>query len=73
MVFVMACAININEYSIFFIDDVDIDILFFLEIFLSNEGIDMVSLLMVFLHFAHPFHLSSFRRQWHLLSSFVGI
>jgi len=41
---------NIDDYSIFFLDNVDIDLLVFLEIFLDNEGVNMVSHLMVSLH-----------------------
>jgi hypothetical protein len=53
---------NIYGYSIFFLDNVDIDILVFLEIFPGNEGVDMVSHLMVSLHSAHLFHLSYFQK-----------
>jgi hypothetical protein len=70
--FVMPYSMNIDDYSIFFLDNVDIDILVFLEIFPDNEGVDMVRHLMVFLHSAHPFHLSFFQRQWNPLSSFLG-
>jgi hypothetical protein len=48
--FVMPCSMNIDDYSIFFLDNVDIDLLVFLEIFLDNEGVNMVSHLMVSLH-----------------------
>jgi hypothetical protein len=54
---------NINDYSIFFLDNDDINILVFLEIFLGNEGVGMVSHLKLFLHSAQQFHLSSFQRQ----------
>jgi hypothetical protein len=67
--FVMPYSMNIDDYSILFFDDVDIDIF----VFPDNEGIDMVSHLTIFLHFAHPFHLSSFKRQWNHLSSFFGL
>ena len=40
---------NIDKYSIFFFDNVDIDLLVFLEIF-PSEGVDMVSYLMVFIN-----------------------
>jgi len=42
------------------LDNVDIDLIVFLEIFIGNEGVNMVSHLMVFLHPVHPFHLSFF-------------
>jgi hypothetical protein len=71
--FVMPYSMNIDEYSIFFLNNVDNDLLVFLEIFLDNEGVDMVSHFTVFLHFAHPFHLSSFRRQRHPRSTFLGL
>jgi hypothetical protein len=61
--FVIPYSINIYNYSIFFLDNDDIKLLFFLEIFLGNDGVDMASHLKVFLHSAHPFHLSSFQRQ----------
>jgi hypothetical protein len=60
--FVMACSMNIDKYSILFRHTVDIDLLFFLELFSGNEGVDMVSHLTIFLHSAHPFPLSSFQR-----------
>jgi hypothetical protein len=63
--FVMPYSMNIDDYSIFFLDNVDIYLLVFLEIFPDNEGVDMVSHLTVFLHSAHPFHLYSFHIQWH--------
>jgi hypothetical protein len=56
----MPYSMNIDEYSIFFLDNVDIDLLFFLEIFPSNDDVNMVSHLIVFLHSAHAFHLYSF-------------
>jgi ABC-type anion transport system duplicated permease subunit len=49
---------NIDKYSIFFLDNVDIDLLVFLEIFQGNEGVEMASHFMVFLHYEHAFHLS---------------
>jgi hypothetical protein len=52
--FVIPYSMNIDEYYIFFLDNVDIDVIIFLEIFLGNE-VDMVSHLTVFLHFTHPF------------------
>jgi L-rhamnose mutarotase len=36
----MPYSMNIDDYSIF-LDNVDIDLLVFLEIFLDNEGVDM--------------------------------
>jgi hypothetical protein len=71
--FVMPYSMNINEYYIFFLDNVDIDLLVFLEIFPNNEGVNMLSHLTIFLHFAHPFHISSFHRQWNPLSSLLGL
>jgi hypothetical protein len=70
---VISCSMNIGKYSIFFLDNVNIDLLFFLEIFIGNEGVNMVSHLTVFLHSTHAFQLSSFQRQLHPLSSFLGI
>jgi hypothetical protein len=40
--FVMPYSMNIDDYSILFLDNVAIDILIFLEIFPDNEGVDMV-------------------------------
>jgi hypothetical protein len=57
--FVMPCSMNIEKYSIFSLDNVN-HLLVFLEIFPNDEGVNMVSNLTVFIHFAHPFHLSSF-------------
>jgi hypothetical protein len=71
--FVIPCSMNIDNYSIFFVDNVDIHLLVFLEIFPNNEGVNMVSHLMVFLHSTYPLHLSTFQRQWHPLSSFLGL
>jgi hypothetical protein len=60
----MPCFMRIDEYSIFFLDNDDIDLLIFLEMFPNNEGVDMVSqILMVFFHSAHTLYLSSFWRQ----------
>jgi hypothetical protein len=56
--FVMPCSMNIDNYSIFFLDNVDIDLLVFLEFFRRNEGVDMVSHLTVFIHSAHALHIS---------------
>jgi hypothetical protein len=39
----MPCSMNIDKYFIFFLHNVDIVILVFLEMFLGNEGVDMVS------------------------------
>jgi hypothetical protein len=39
---VIPYSINIDKYSILFFDNVDIDLLVFLEIFPGNEGFDMV-------------------------------
>jgi hypothetical protein len=62
--FLMQGSMNIDEDYIFFLYNSNIDLLVFLEIFLGNEGVDMVSHLMVFLYFAHTFLLySSFQRQ----------
>jgi hypothetical protein len=71
--FVMPCSMNIDKYSIFFIDNVDIDLLVFLEIFLDNEGVNMVSHLTIFLHSTHGFHISFFQGQWHPLYSLLGL
>jgi hypothetical protein len=51
----------------------DISFLVFLENFLGNEGVDMVSQVMVFFHSTEPFHLSSFKREWHPQSSLLGL
>jgi hypothetical protein len=40
--FVMPYSMNSNDYYIFFLVNVDLDLLVFLEIFLDNEGVDMV-------------------------------
>jgi hypothetical protein len=58
--FVMPCSINIYKYSILFLDNVNIDLVVILDIFSGNEGVDMVSHFMVFLHSAHAFHISYF-------------
>jgi hypothetical protein len=63
--YVTPCSMNIIEYSIFFLGNVDVDLLVFLKTILGNEGIDMVSPLMVFLCSSHPYHWSCFSRQWH--------
>jgi hypothetical protein len=68
----MPCSMNIDKYSIFFLHNVDIVLLVFLEMFLGNEGVDTVSHLTVFLHSSHALHLSSFQRQWHPRSSLLG-
>jgi hypothetical protein len=69
----MPYSMNIVDYSIFFLGNVDVDLLVFLENFLGNEGVDMVSHVMVFLHFAHPCHPSSFQGQCHPLSFVLGL
>jgi hypothetical protein len=69
----MPCSMNIDKYSIFSLHNVDIVLLVFFEMFLGNEGADMVSHLMVFLHSARAFHLSSFQRQWNPRSSLLGL
>jgi hypothetical protein len=61
----MPCSMNIDKYSIFFLHNVDIMLLVFLEMFLGNAGVDTVSNFMVFLHSSHAFHLYYFQRQWH--------
>jgi hypothetical protein len=66
--FLMPCSMNIDNHYIFFLDNVDIDLLVFLKIFLDNEGVDIISHLTYFLHFAHTFHPSYFQKQWHPLS-----
>jgi hypothetical protein len=58
--FVMPCSMNIEKYSIFFLDNVDINLFIFLKIFPGNEGVDMVSHLTILLHSTHTFHLYSF-------------
>jgi hypothetical protein len=60
----MPCSMNIENYVIFFLHDVDIVLLFLLEMFLGNEGVNIVSHLTFFLHSSHEFHLSYFQRQW---------
>ena len=70
--FVMPCSMNIDNYSIFFLHNGDIDLLV-LEMFTSNEGVDMLSHFLVFLHSTHAFDLSYFQRQWNPLSSFLVI
>jgi hypothetical protein len=69
----MPCSMNIDKYSIFVLDNGDIGLLVFLEIFPGNEGVDMVSHLTIFLHSTHAFHLSSFQRHWHPLSFLLGL
>jgi hypothetical protein len=71
--FVIPCSMNIDKYSMLFFGNPDIDLLVFLEIFPGNEGFNMVSHLMIFLHSAHAFHLYSFHRQWNPLSSLLGL
>jgi hypothetical protein len=71
--FLIPCSMNIDKYSIFFLNNVDIDLLVFLEIFPGNEGVNMVSHLTVFLHSSHAFHLSYFHIQGNPLSSFIGL
>jgi hypothetical protein len=71
--FVMPYSMNIDEYSILFFDNADIDLLAFFEIFLDNDTIDMVSHLMFFLHSTHTFNLSSSHRHWNPLSSLIGL
>jgi hypothetical protein len=58
---VIPCSMNIDKYSIFFLHNVDIVLLVFLEMFLGDEGVDTVSHLMVFLHSTDEFLLSSFQ------------
>jgi hypothetical protein len=64
---------NIIDHSILLLFRDDIDILVFFIKFLSNEGVDIVPPLMVFLHSTHPYCQSCFKRQWHALSSMIGI
>jgi hypothetical protein len=71
--FVMPFSMDIEKYYIFFLDKFCIHLLVFLEIFLDDEGVDMVSHLTVFLHSTHMAHLSYFQKQWHHLSSFLGL
>jgi hypothetical protein len=71
--FVMPYSMNIDKYSIFFLDNADINILVFFEIFPGNKGFYMVSHLMFFLHSAHPFHLSSSKKKGNPISSFLGL
>jgi hypothetical protein len=52
----MPCSVNIDKYYIFFHYNVDINLLVFLQMFLGNEGVDMVPLLMVFLDSACAFY-----------------
>jgi hypothetical protein len=54
--FVMHYSMNIIDYSIFFLGNVDVDLLVFLENVLGNEGVNTVSPLMVFLCPSHPYH-----------------
>jgi hypothetical protein len=58
----MPCSMNIDKYSILFLDNTDIDLLFFLEMFIHNEGVYMVPLLMVFIYFACAFLVYYFHR-----------
>jgi hypothetical protein len=69
--FLMSYSMNIDDYSIFFLDNVDIDLFVLLEIFIDNEGIYMVSQLIVCVHYAHPFHLSYLHRQCNPLFSLL--
>jgi hypothetical protein len=71
--FVIACSMNIDKYSIFFLDNFDIYLLVFLEIFPCNEGVDMVSHLIVFFNSLDAFNIPYFQRQWHPLSCFLGL
>jgi hypothetical protein len=64
---------NIVDYSILFPGNVDVDLLFFLGNFLGNEGVNMVSPLMVFLHSAHPYHQYSFQEIMYPLSYVLGL
>jgi hypothetical protein len=41
------CSININDYFIFFHGNVNVNLVVFIENFLGNEGVDMVSPLMI--------------------------
>jgi hypothetical protein len=47
---------DMDDYSIFFLVNVDSNFVFFLENFLGNEVANMVSPVIVFLHSAHPCH-----------------
>jgi hypothetical protein len=58
----MHFSMNIENYSIFFIHNVDIDILVFLQMFPCNEGVNMVPLLKFFLPSTCAFNLNSFKR-----------
>jgi hypothetical protein len=58
--FVMPYFMNIDEYYVFFLGNADIDLLVFLEIFFGNEGVDIASHLIVFLHSTQPYHWPSF-------------
>jgi hypothetical protein len=58
----MPCSNNIGNYSIFLLGNVDVNLRIFLGNFFGNEGVDMASALMVFLHYAHPYHQSFFQR-----------
>jgi hypothetical protein len=49
-----------DHCPIFFLGNVHIDLLVFLEIFHGNEGVNMVLYLMFSLHFANPYHQSYF-------------
>lgn len=58
---VMTYSINIVDYSLLFLGNVDVDILVFLENSIGIEGVDMVSPLVVSLYLAHPYHRVFFR------------
>jgi hypothetical protein len=45
----MPYSMTIVDYSIFFLGNVDVDLLVFLKNFLGNEGVNIVSHVMVFL------------------------
>jgi len=47
---------DMDDYSIFFLSNVDSNLVFFLENFPGNEVVNKVSPVIVFLHFAHPCH-----------------
>ena len=58
----MPYSMNIVDYSLFFLRDVNLDLPFFRENSPGNEGVDMVSPLMGSLHYSPPHHLYSFKK-----------
>ena len=57
--FVIPCPINIVDYSVFFLGSVYVDNF----VFLGNYGVDIISVLMGILSYAHPYYQYSIRRK----------